>query len=274
MLELAQRGIDKNPETELIYAQGNEEIFSRGNEGHILPENLAQVIKDADDPAEMNNFFFSIGQDSPVRRVEIEIGPGDWTRYFIESDDPTWAHGRYHEVTEKLLASRSLYAKGHASAPQVPREGTNEWRPAAWELVSNWRANIANYTIPALWIILIAEIVTITVALSYYYDDAGAKSKVAVSDRHNAEVALNWFHSNSALLAFITFSYVAMIILVRQRMRRLLRSKIILEGRGSSFFSQLGFKRNRDDAIQLATVYLTLLILMVGVAALLVQVSS
>lgn len=275
--ELAQRGIDHNSAAKLIYSQGREEIYSEGNNGKILPENFGLVIADAGDPDELNNLYFSISQDSPVRRVEIQIGPGDWTWYLIESDDQTWAHGRYHELTEKLLSDRSLYAKGHSSAPQAPKEGTDDWRPAPWELVSDWRAIAANFVTHALWLVLwsavLAEIGTILIALTYYYNTY-TDPDVARNDRYNADLVLSWFRHNSALLILVNVSYVVMTITFRSWMKTLLKSKVILQPSEGSFFYQLGFQRNRNDAVQLAILYLTFLIAVVGIVALLIQVLS
>jgi hypothetical protein len=271
VLELAQRGIHQNSAARLVYSRGNEEFYSEGNDGKILPENLSQVVKDAGDPSELNNLYFSINDDSPVRRVEIEIGPGDWTRYFIESDDQTWAHGRYYEITEKLLADRSLYAKGRSSTPEVPKEGTDAWRPAAWELVSDWRAsavgNATSVLWGVLWCVVPAGILTILIALSYYYDTY-TNLEVARNDRHNAHLVLGWFRHNSALLLVVLLCYVIMIIILSHLLKRLLEAKIILRGTNNSFFSQLGFNRSRNDPVQVTLLYLTFFILIVGIVAL------
>jgi hypothetical protein len=272
ILELAQKGIEENSVAKLSYSQGNQEFYSSGTNGKILPENLGEIVTEAGEPNELSNLSFSISQDSPVRRVDIQIGPGGWMTYLIESDDQTWAHGRYHEITEKSLANRSLYAKGRSSTPQVPKEGTNEWRPAAWELVSDWRANAVDYLAPVLWLIVIAEIATIIIA-QVFYQNTHSNTVAARNDRHNAHLVLSWFSNNSVLLFFISLSYVLMIIFLGRRMRTLLESKVILHG-SNSFISQLKFQSNRNDAVQLAVLYLTFLILIVGIVALLVQVFS
>jgi hypothetical protein len=270
VLELAQRGIEENSVAGLRYSQGDQEIYSVGNNGKILPDNLNEIIKLAGNPAELNNLNFSISQDSPVRRVDIQIGPGDWTTYLIESDDQTWAHGRYHEITEELLANRSLYAKGHSTPPQVPKKGRDEWRPAAWELVYDWRARAVNTIVPSLWLPLALEVCTILIAIGYYYGTS-ANTVVARADHHNSVLVLNWFNNNHMLLFFINVSYVLMVIFLRRQMKALLGSKIILQGSGS-FVSQLRFRKDRDDAVQLSILYLTFLILIVGIVTLLVQV--
>lgn len=270
ILELAQRGIEENSVANLKYSQGDADIYSPGNHGKILPENLSEIIREAGNPDELTNLYFSINQDSPARRIDIQIGSGsgDWTTYLIESDDPTWAYGRYHELTERLLANRGLYAKGHSPGPQVLQKGTgNRWRPAVWELVPDWRASVAESLPKALWLILAIEIVPILIALAYYYDSTN--TKVSRNDQRNAEHVLQWFSNNSGVLFFITVSYVIMLIFLRRRMKTFLKSKVILQG--VSLFSQLSFRRNRDDAVQLMILYLTFLLLVVGIITFLIQ---
>lgn len=273
ILELAQRGIEENSVANLKYSLGNKVFYSNGNNGRILPEDFRRdIVREAGNPGELNNLIFSISQASPVRRIEIEIGPGDWTTYLIESDDPTWAHGRYFEITEELLADRNLYAKGRSSTPQVPKEGTDEWRPAVWELVSDWRASALDYLNVVLWFVVVIEIGIIIIADLYYHNTHG-NAEVARNDHHNAQLVLNWFNNNATLLFFISLSYILMIIFLSRRMKKLLESKVILQG-SNSFISQLRFQNNRNDAVQLALLYLTFFILIVGIVTLLIQVLS
>lgn len=269
ILELAQKGIDGNSVANLRYSHGDEEVYSHGNHGKILPDNLSEIIREAGNPDELNNLYFSISQDSPARRVDIQIGSGDWTTYLIESEDQTWAYGRYHELTEMLLANRSLYAKGHSAAPEIIQGTGNKWRSAAWELVPDWRATISDYLLTTLWVILAIEVAPIPFAIGYYYN--AANTKIGRSDQHNAERILQWYNNNSVILFFITVIYIIMIIFLRRRMKSLLQSKITLQG--ISFFSQVSFRRNRDDAVQLIILYLTFLLLIVGIITLLIQIS-
>jgi hypothetical protein len=269
VLELAQKGVDGNSVAYLRYSHGDEEVYSHGNHGKILPDNLSEMIREAGNPDELNNLSFSISQDSPARRVDIQIGSGDWTTYLIESEDQTWAYGRYHELTEMLLANRSLYAKGNSVAPQIIQGASNKWRPAAWELVPDWRATVSGYLLSTLWLILIIEVAPIPFAIGYYYNAAG--TKIGRSDQHNAERVLQWYSNNSAILFFITVIYIVMLIFLRRRMKSLLQSKITLQG--ASFFSELSFRRNRNDAVQLIILYLTFLLLIVGIITLLIQIS-
>src|SRR6202046_2458788 len=140
LLELAQRGIDSTDTVaRLTYLQGDLEIYPQDHEGIILPSHLAEIIKEAGEPNELNNLTFSIDQPCPNRRVEISIGPGVWTNYRVESDDQTWAFGRYHEVTGRLMADRCNYTKCTSASPQIIQEGTDDkWRPAAWESDEGW----------------------------------------------------------------------------------------------------------------------------------------
>ena len=218
ILELAQRGIEENSFANLKYSQGDQEIYSHGNQGKILSENLSEIIREAGNPDELNNLYFSVNQDSPARRVDIQIGSGNWTTYLIESDDPTWAYGRYHEITERLLANRSLYAKGHSARPEVLQKGTGDkWRPTVWELVPDWRAAIAENLLKILWIVLAIGIAPIPFTLIYYYDPAN--TKVGRNHQHNAEHVLQWLSNNSVILFFITVSYVIMLIFLQRRMK-------------------------------------------------------
>jgi len=269
ILELAQRDIEGNSSANLRYSYGDEEVYSHGSGGKIQPEDLSEIIREADNPDALNNLYFSISQDSPVRRVDIQIGSGDWTTYLIESDDETWAYGRYHQLTEKLLANRSLYAKGFSARPEVLQKGTGDrWRQAVWELVPDWRATFAGNLLKILWFILAIEIVPILVSIAYYYAPGG-DTAVDRSDQHNAQQVLQWFNNNSAALFFITVIYVTMVILHRRRMKSFLKSKVMLQS--NSFLSQLSFRENRNDAIQLMILYLTFFLLVVGIVTLLIQ---
>jgi hypothetical protein len=232
---------------------------------------LSEIIREGGNPDELNNLYFSISQDSPARRVDIQIGSGDWTTYLIESDDQTWAYGRYHELIEMLLADRRLYAKGHSAAPQVPQEGIGDkWRAAAWELKTSWRATFASAAFGVLVGILAISIAPIPIALAYYYN--AANTMVGKSDKQNAEHVLQWYNNNGSTLFLLFVAYIAMLVVLRRQLKSLLRSKIALQE--TSFFSQLSFRRNRDEAVQLLTLYLTFLLVIVGVIALLVQISS
>jgi hypothetical protein len=256
---------------ELRYSHGNEEVFSHGNNGKILPDNLSEIIREAGNPDELNNLYFSINQDSPARRVDIQIGSGDWTTYLIESDDQTWAYGRYHQLTEMLLANRSLYAKGHSAAPEVPQKGKGDkWRAAVWELSTSWRATLASAAFGLLVFLLIIAITPIPIALVYYYN--AANTALGRTDKINAQHVLQWYNNNGATLFFIFVTYIVMLVLLRRRLKSLLRSRIALQE--TSFFSQLSFRRNRDDAVQILSLYLTLLLVIVGVIALIIQISS
>lgn len=268
ILQLAQKGIDENSAVSLKYSQGDKDHYSHGNHGKILPVNVAEIVKLAGDPDDLNNLEFSISQDAPARRVNIQIGPGDWTKYLIESDDQTWAYGRYHELTERLLANRSSYAKGHFARPEVLRNDTDDkWRATVWELVPDWRASFADHFLTPMWLALSVEIFPILVALVYYFNPTN--NRVGRADQNNAEHLLQWFNNNSFVLILITLSYVFMLIYLRRWMRTFLRSKVRL--RDVSIFSQLSFRRNRDDAVQLIILYLTFLLLVIGVITLLIQ---
>ena len=140
-------------------------------------------------------------------------------------------------------------------------------RPTVWELVPDWRAAIAENLLKILWIILAIGIAPIPFTLIYYYDPAN--TKVGRNDQHNAEHVLQWLSNNSVILFFITVSYVIMLIFLQRRMKTFLKSKVTLQG--VPLFSQLSFRRNRNDAVQLMILYLTFLLLVVGIITLLIQ---
>lgn len=268
VLELAQRGIAKDAATQLKYAQGNEEIYSYGKDGRITSENLNEIIKEAHNPSELNNLNFSIIQDSPVRKVDIEVGVnGDWTNYLIESEDQTWAYGRYHELTEKLLANRSLFAMGRSPSPEVLQVGTDDkWRPAAWELAKDWRANICGGLTPLLSFFIVIEIVFIGYYLGEYYGSSGDTTKAAISAKHQAELVLHWLNGNLATIFLINFFYIWMIIALRRWAKYFLKSTVTLQS--NSLFSHLIWRKDRSDLTQIIGLYLTFMGVIVSIMAL------
>jgi len=269
ILELAQKGIEANPFAHIKYSQGDEEIYSHGDSGQISRGNLEEVIKEAGDPEELNNLYFSISQDSPVRKIEIQIGYGEWTTYLVESDDQTWAYGRYHELTDKLLANRGLFANGYSPSPQVLQEGTDDkWRRAAWEIVSDWKTSIAGHLITALWYVLIVELVLLGYTLGTYYDPGG-NTRASKNDQHNAAIILSWADKNSFIIFCINLSYVATIVALRRWIKSLLKSVVVLQD--GPFLAQLSLQRNRNDPIRLATLYITFSALIVSVVALITR---
>ena len=122
-LELAQGGIDDpDSSASLVYSRGNLEFYPEGKLNKILPKHLDQAIEAAGRPDRLDNLTFSIRQDDLSRSVDIQIGSDGWTFYRVESDDQTWAHGRYHERTENFLQHRGLYAKYTDPVPQTLEE--------------------------------------------------------------------------------------------------------------------------------------------------------
>lgn len=271
LLELAQRGIDHDPAARLVYLQGREEIYAEKSSGKILPGDFGQVVKDAGDPRELNNLYFSISQVSPVRRVEIEIGPGEWTWYVIESDDQTWAHGRYHEITEKLLVDRSLYAKSHSSTPQVPGRGTDNWHPAPWELTPDWRVSAVDYVNQIVrWVLgctMVAEIGTILVSLSYYHATY-TDPEQAKNDRYAANMVLEWFKHNTTWLLLLNLGYIFLVVMLNYWMKTFLSSRVILQDNNKSLLFQLGLQGNRDNLVNFAMLWLAFFSTIIGVVGL------
>lgn len=270
MLELAQRDIGEDSVAHLIYSQGDEEIYPRGTLKKISPNHLDEIIKDADDPDELNNLDFSISQESPVRRVDLHIGPGDWTTYQVESDDQTWAFGRYHELTEKLLADRALYAKSRAQTPQVLQEGSdNKWRSAAWELTKDWRISLAGPGLFVLWIVPIAEASFIAVAIGQYYDPSGTSKRETEANKQGALDFLHWIDHHAVILLAFSLSYLIALIALQRWLRGSLKSRVIL--RKLSLFTQARFQGRNSDPIGLASFYVAFFTLIVAIIALLIQ---
>jgi hypothetical protein len=269
MFELAQRGIDGPSIAQLKYSQGDEEIYSDGSGGKILPKSLDEISKESGNPDVLNNLHFSISQDSPVRRVDIQVGPGDWTIYVVESDDQTWALGRYHELTEKLLSDRSWYAKSHAASPQIPQENEdNKWRPAAWELTRGYRFVFGDIWLPALWAPVLLELVGILSLVAAYYDPGDTTEAQDQSDKDSLKPLLHGAYQHSFFLVLVNLSYIVLLIFLRRRVNTLLRSKVIF--RDQTFLSSLTF-RNNNDTVQLAGLYVAFFALIVSIIALALQ---
>ena len=160
LLELAQRGIDAaNATAKLRYQRGSDVITSDKKISKIKAEHLSKLIKDSRESRQLTNVRFSSSQENPARRryltnlsfssgqntatrkVSIDIDPDGWTYYKVESSDFTWTLGRFHELTEMLLASRKLPAKAQFPQPQVlVSEQYRPWGAAAlWTPKRDWR---------------------------------------------------------------------------------------------------------------------------------------
>jgi hypothetical protein len=270
MLELAQKGIgEEDSLAHLTYSQGDLEIYSQDDMKRVLPGHLTEVITEAGEPDELNNLYFYISQDNPVRRVEINIGPGDWTTYRVESDDQTWAFGRYHELTDRLLIDRCMYAKGAAPRPEVLHEGTDDnWRPAAWEPVKDWR--IALSVIAPSFAALLPAVAVLSAALvafTYYASNGNTKN-----DKLDHQQLLQLIHSagtNKAIIIGMSLSYLIGLFAVRRWLRSFLKSAVVL--RKISLLSQFNFQNKKSDTVILASFYVSFATLIITALAMLLR---
>jgi hypothetical protein len=264
MLELAQRGIDGDSEAHLTYSQGDLEIYPQGTLKRVLPDDLKEVIHEAGDPDELSNLNFSINQTSPVRVIDIYIGPGDWTEYTVESDDQTWALGRYHELTERLLNSRTIYAKCRSRSPQTLREDkASIWQPAPWELAKGWRIVAINSLriIAGLIPGLIAAYIGLTAVSAYTSTSDPTRQDKQTSQQ--SLVQMHWIGAHVVPILLLAVSYIVIVFGLRRWFKTFLTSKVIL--RQSTLLGQFSFRGSASDPLALASFY-------AAVAALLVPV--
>lgn len=134
-MALSQKGIDSPKATAKIrYRQGSEVTTSGKGISKIEPQHLSKLIEESGNPKRLINFKFSAKQKNPYRRIEVTIRLDGWTYYEVASSDFTWALGRFHELTEKLLTNRRLTAKAQFPLPQVatPRQYWADWGGPLW----------------------------------------------------------------------------------------------------------------------------------------------
>lgn len=203
LLALAQKGIEENAIARLESHQGDEQFYTRRGIGKVESDNLSEMISDAGNPAKLSNLHFSIDQTSPPSRsVEVYIGPGDWTDYRVESDDQTWALGRYHELTDKLLADRTWYAKHLAPNPE--RFGNDDhWYPTPWEVTTDWRTLFLTNGLGLLWALLVVEISLGAFIADLYYLPSGSSQQERLQERQSALYTIH-------LISHSAFIYVGL----------------------------------------------------------------
>ncbi|KAB2380660.1 hypothetical protein [Actinomadura montaniterrae] len=111
---LALKGFDSpDKEVELVH-------FIKDRE-RVRQKTLIELIREAGEPALLDNLTLKAHQDSPLREVEIKIGPGRATSVTVEAEDHTWSIGRHSEIMEKLLHTRKWYALGDRTRPEWPK---------------------------------------------------------------------------------------------------------------------------------------------------------
>ena len=269
LLEIAQKDFCDASDASMIYLQGDFEITPQVDKGKILPRHVDEMIKDAGDPNELNNLSFSISQTAPMQNVEIHIGSGGWTTYRVKSTDQTWAYGRYHELTDKLMSDRSLYAKFSAGQPEILRED-NKWRTTAWEVSKDWRELGTAVAASIPWLPLVATgcfgFVIAAYAASPGSNAAERQShKLALQDVHN-------LHTHASILIVLTVLYIITLYAYRAWLRSWLRSKIVL--RKPPLMSQFSFRDRKSGAVGLASFYIAVFTLIVTTVAVIISLSA
>lgn len=203
-----------------------------------------------------------------MRRIEIRIGFGTWTTYRIESDDQTWAFGRYHELTDKLMNDRSLYAKFWSGQPQVLKEGTDDkWRAAVWEVFKDWRELVVAVAggLP-LWPVVGAVLYAILV--TGYAVSSGSSA----AERQAHEQALHDAHNlaaHSSIITILALAYMFTLFAYRRWLRSWLRSKIVT--RKSPLVSQFSFRDRKSGAVSLAAFYVAAFTFIVSTTAIIIR---
>jgi hypothetical protein len=252
MLSIAQKDFGDAPEAYLVYSKGDLEISPDDlNPVEILPRHVDEIIKQAGDPGELNNLVFSVSQATPMRKIEIRIGFGSWTTYRIESDDQTWAFGRYHEITDKLMTDRNLYAKFRSSQPEILKEGTDDkWRTTVWEVRGDWRELFVGMAahIPLLPIVLA---VAYAVSVIGYAVASGSNA----AERQDHRQALHDAHvlaARSSIITILVIAYIFTLFAYERWLRGWLRSKIVTR---KSLLSEFSFRDRGSGAVALATLY-------------------
>jgi hypothetical protein len=261
MLELAQGGFsEQRSVTHLTHSRDDDREIDapddeRDDVSRGVPDYLDYIIREADDPDELNNLTFSISQVDPIRQVLIRIGPGDWTEYTIESTDRTWALGRYHELTDKLLKDRSPYSKAAASRPEILRDGV--WKSAEWEPAKDWRAALAGFGSGLTFMPGLAEIAVVFAIFSGYY--VNGPDRQDRNNHHQALQAIHWAGGNVIIIVGLTLSYLIALVACRRWLASLRRSRIILNA--APRLSQFSFQSSTTDPVILASFYILVLTL-------------
>jgi len=271
LLELAQRGIDDaNASAHLSYWQGDQQISPRGSLNKVLPGNLDEIINDASPKTrELSNLSFDISQDGPIERsVSIEIQPdSEWTTYEVKSDDQTWAFGRHHELTDKLLNDRNLYSKAYSARPEVPRKGAqSSWRPGTWEVVDDLRIKLVKLTVwSLLWLPPLTAALYAAIAYSWYYP--GGKTHADLVEHQNAITMIDWANKNKTALIIIGISYLFGLLPRNSWLASLRKSGVMLEKSG--ILSRYSFLTSQNAAA-LGTFYVSILILLIAIITLII----
>jgi hypothetical protein len=268
IIEVAQKDFSDASETHMFYSQGDFKITpTQADKGKILPGHIEEIIKEAGSPDEFNNLVFSISQDVPMQKVEVHVGFGDWTTYRVESDDQTWAYGRYYELTDKLLSDRSLYAKFRASQPEILKEGTdNKWRTTSWEVAKDWRElSMAVATSFPWWPLVASGVFGFTIVV---YVASPGNSAIDIQDHKQALQDVHDLHAHASALIVLVTLYIITLYAYRRWLATWLRSKVVLKE--PLVMPQFSFRSRKSDAVGLASFYVAAFTLIVAVVTIII----
>ena len=276
MLELAQRGFDGDSIAHLTYSQGDLEIYPRSDLKQVVPDDLNEIIQEAGNPDGLNNLDFSITQDSPLRKVSINIGPGEWTTYWVESVDQTWAYGRYHELTDIFVRDRTIYAKCRSSRPQALREGSGDkWRPTAWEPKKDWRIIFMSALVITPFVLAFLVLVSVAlIAIVAYTPSTGAgytrqQYQQAIRTQKDSLAQIHWMGAHWAVIAGLTLSYIIILWALSRWLKTFLNSRVIL--RKATLLSQFSFRGANSDPVAVGSFYAAFLTMIITVIALIIS---
>ncbi len=262
LLQLAQKEIDSSKSSaEITSIVGEYKLTSDDGLEIIAPEHLQALIKEAGGVRELDNLAFLIEQEDPKRYIQINIGPGDWTEYAVESDSDTWTLGRYHELTEKLLSDCTPYAKFKAPRPVmlVMQRDRFVWETVPWKVAENWRITVAaaSSRIPEI-LNKLAPFVAILAFLVYLGDTK--------AQRHEYVENLDNFVNSGGLAIFlaILLAYVFIYIALRRWNAQQLKSRVKISS--PSIFAQFTFRDPKEDPVALASLYIAVAILLATIA--------
>jgi hypothetical protein len=266
MLELAQRGMGEAATAKLIFHNGDEEVYPSGELSRISPDNIAEIIRDAEHPTEFTNLEFLIEQALPdIRSIEIYVGPEDWTEYRVESDDQTWALGRHHELTDKLLLDRSPYVKGRVPSPEIWGRN-NSWHSAAWESVYDRRSSTVVNSVAFIIALLASEVLLFAFIMTLYFmpdGSAGGTSKSA------APASIDLSGHSIFILTLLTIACLVGLLALRRRLASIFESKVILQK--PTLLAQFSFQTKGIDPIGLASFYVSASSFIITVIALVIH---
>jgi hypothetical protein len=229
----------------------------------IEPEYLDALMTEVDGIRELDNLTFRIEQQDPKRYILIDIGPGDWTEYTVESDSDTWTLGRHYELTEKLLEDRSFYAKYKRPRPYilVKEKGRFVWETVPWKPGRGWRMTVAGTSEALVWSINRLVPLGALFAIAAYIGDTKKQRHVFIENLNN--------FSRSGWLAFSLAMLIAYLFLRIAFWRwGLLRLKSRVKISSPSILAQFTFSGTDADVVTLASLYVAIAIFLITLATL------